>query len=220
MKMKPISKTILLLGVVLASGCVTRYQTCYPSSDERTIFAIGALYDDTRVLAPTNGVQRHVLLHDTQVVASAEALLLHYSQSEDPKVRGAAACRLAHFGTKAALERSLELARSEHSPEGRAGIWHAIAELLQSPPTWLLPQINPIAGSSEASADTNLVQILSFSGGEIIQHYSLMSLRKNMSDQVASDESAAASDQNFHSVSFNFPNRMRRFYLSGMHDTS
>ena len=152
---------LVLVGAALVAGCVTRYRTCYPNSDERTIFAISALYDDTRVLAATNGVHRYQLAPDAQVVASAETLLLHYSQREDPNVRGAAACRLAHFGTETALKRALELAHSEQSPEMRAGIWSSIAELLQSPMTWPLPQITPISGSSVASADTNLIQILS-----------------------------------------------------------
>ena len=161
MKMKQIPQTILLLGVVLAGGCVTRYQTCYPSRDERTVFAIGTLYDDTRILAATNGVHRYVLVPDARLVAAAEALLLHYSQSKEPEVRSAAACRLAHFGTRAALSRALEIAHAEQSPETRAGIWSGISELLQSPLTWPLPEIKPIAGSAAASTDTNLVQILS-----------------------------------------------------------
>lgn len=152
---------IVLTGTALASGCVTRYQTCYPTRDERTVFAIGALYDDTRVLTSTNGVRRYELVPDAQVVAAGEALLLHYSQSEEQEVRNAAACRLAHFGTRAALSRALELAHDAQSPEARARIWSAIAELLQSPLPWPLPEIKPIAGSSRGSADANLVQILS-----------------------------------------------------------
>jgi hypothetical protein len=159
--MKRTLQILVLTGTALAAGCVTRYQTCYPTRDERTVFAISALYDDTRVPAATNGIQRYVLVPDTQVVAAAEALLLHYSQSDEPGVRNAAACRLAHFGTRPALNRALELAHDAQSPEVRAGIWSAIAELLQSPLTWPLPEIKPIAGSSEGSADTNLVQILS-----------------------------------------------------------
>lgn len=161
--MKQTLQVLVLIGTGLAAGCVTRYRTCYPSSDERTIFAIGALYDDTRVLVATNGIQRYELVPDGEMVASAEVLLLRYSRSEAPKVRGAAACRLAHFGTRAALSRALELAHDEQSPEARAGVWNAIAELLQSPLTGPFPEIKPIAGSSDGSADTNLVQILSSS---------------------------------------------------------
>ncbi|MCE9612757.1 MAG: hypothetical protein K8T26_00685 [Lentisphaerae bacterium] len=158
--MKRTLQILVLTGTALAAGCATRYQTCYPTCDERTVFAIGALYDDTRVLAATNGIQRYVRVPDTQVVAAAEALLLHYSQSVEPEVRNAAACRLAHFGTRAALSRALELAHDAQSAEARAGIWSAIAELLQSPLTRPLPEITPITGLSEGSADTNLVQIL------------------------------------------------------------
>lgn len=159
--MKHTLHTAMLLGVLLVAGCVTRYQTRYPSSDERTVYAVGALYDDTRVLVATNGVYRYQMVSDTQLVASAEALLLHYSLSDVPEVRGAAACRLAHFGTRATLSRALELAHAEQSAETRAGMWSAIAELLQRPLTWPLPQITHIAGAPKAVVDTNLVQILS-----------------------------------------------------------
>jgi len=161
MNMRQTPQILALIGAVLASGCATHYQTCHPSHDERAVFAITALYEDTRVLTTANGVQRYVLVTEAPVVESAESMLMHYSQSEEPIVRGAAACRLAQFGTKAALRRALELAHAEVSPEIRAGIWSAIAELLQSPLTWPIPEIKPIAGSSEASTHTNLVQILS-----------------------------------------------------------
>jgi len=159
--MKQPRKILLLIAALHAAGCVTRHQTCYHGSDERTVFAIRALYDDTRVLAVTDGLQRYVLVPDAHVVASAEAMLLHYSQSEEPKVRSAAAYRLAHFGTAAALGRALEIAHAEGSPEIRAGIWSAIAELLETPLAWPLPQIKPIAGSPESNVDTDLVQLFS-----------------------------------------------------------
>jgi hypothetical protein len=105
----------------------------------------------------TNGICRFVLGPDLNTVGGAEALLLHYSRNEDPAIRGAAACRLARFGTRPALSRALELARTEDSAETRAGIWCAIAELLQKPLTWPAPQVFHTSGST---IDTNLAQIL------------------------------------------------------------
>jgi hypothetical protein len=159
--MKKTAQILLLLGTAIGAGCVTRYQACYPSRDERTVFAITALYEGTRLLTATNGVYRYVLVPETEVIQSAETLLLHHAQSEKATVRGAAVCRLAHFGTRSALIRALEVAHAEADPETRAGIWCAIAELLQRPLTWPLPQVKPIAGSAEANTDTNLVQIFS-----------------------------------------------------------
>ena len=160
-KMKQTLQILALVGAALAAGCVTHYRASNPSSDERMVFAIGALYDDTRDLVATNGIQHYEWVPDAEMVTSAEVLLLHYSRSEAPNVRGAAACRLAHFGTRTALGRALELAHDEKSPEARAGIWNAISELLQCPLAWHPPESKPIAGSSAGSADTNLVQILS-----------------------------------------------------------
>jgi hypothetical protein len=152
---------LALLSSIFVAGCATHYHSLYPDSNERAVFAMTALYEDTRVMIATNGVHRYVLVPEPEIVHSAEAILLRYSQSEEPTVRGSAASRLAHFGTKAALSRALELAHDERSPEIRAGIWSAIAELLQSPLAWPLPQIKPIAGLSEETADTNITQILS-----------------------------------------------------------
>jgi hypothetical protein len=159
--MKRTLQILVLTGTALAAGCVTRYQTCHPSHAERTVFAIRALYEDTRVLTTTNGVHQYVLAPEAPVVEAAESMLIHYSQSEEPIVRRAAACSLAQFGTEAALRRALELAHAEGSPEIRADIWSAIAVLLDSPLMWPTPEIKSIAGSSEESTDPDLVQILS-----------------------------------------------------------
>jgi hypothetical protein len=159
MEMRQTPQILALVGAVVASGCATHHQACHPSHDERAVFAITALYEDTRALTTTNGVQRYVLVPEAPLVESAESMLMHYSQSEEPIVRGAAGCRLAQFGTKAALRRALELAHAEVSPEIRADIWSALAELLQSPLMCPIPDIKTIAGSSGASTDTNLAQI-------------------------------------------------------------
>lgn len=155
-RMKPISQTVLLFVALFIVGCAARYQTYYPSSHEITI--VGALYGETRVLTTTNGVQRYLLAPGSKLVGAAESLLQHYSCSEEPEVRRAAATRLAHFGTNSALRRALELARTEGSAEIRAAIWSAIAELLQRPPTWPAPQITHVTGSA---VDTNIAQLLS-----------------------------------------------------------
>jgi hypothetical protein len=154
--MKPISQTVLLFVALFSVGCAARYQTYYPDSHEITI--IGALYGETRVLTTTDGVQRYLLAPESQLVGAAESLLQHYSWSEEPEVRAAAATRLAHFGTKSALSRALEAARNEESVKARARIWRAIAELLQTPPTSTSTQISQLAGSA---MNTNIAQILS-----------------------------------------------------------
>ena len=149
-----------MVGTVIGmlAGCATAHRCHYPDRSERSMTAITALFEETRTQELTNGVYRYTFISDRDAVGGAEALLLHYSRSEDQGIRAAAASRLAHFGTKPALSRALELARTEDSAETRAGIWSSLAELLQSPPTWPACRISHVTGSA---VDTNIAQILS-----------------------------------------------------------
>jgi hypothetical protein len=158
MKMKHIYHICLLIVLGLLAGCATPHRCHYPDRSERSVTAITALFEETRTQELTNGVYRYTFLSDRDAVDGAEALLLHYSRSEDPAIRAVAAARLAHFGTKSALSRALELARTEDSAQTRAHIWSAIAELLQSEPTWPAPRISH---STISAVDTNLIHILS-----------------------------------------------------------
>ena len=160
MMRKP-AQILLLLGTVAGAGCVTHYSTYYPNHEERMVFAITALYETTRSQIVTDGVLRYALVPDADVVESAETMLMHYSRSEVPIVRAAAVRCLAHFGTRSALDHALELAHAETNAEIRAEIWSAIAELLQSPRSWPLPQIQPIAESSEPGEGADLMRVIS-----------------------------------------------------------
>jgi len=158
MKMKHIYHTCLLTVLGLLAGCATPHSCRYPDRSERSVTAITALFEETRTQELTNGVYRYTFVSDRDAVDGAEALLLHYSRSEDQVIRAAAARRLAHFGTESALGRALELARAEDSAETRAGIWSAIATLLENPPNLSTHQISYITGSA---VDTNIAQVLS-----------------------------------------------------------
>jgi hypothetical protein len=81
----------------------------------------------------TNGIVENAFVSDSNIVASCETLLLHYSRSDEESVRLAAASGLSHFGTRRALERSLEVARSEPSAQARGELWEGIILLLHGP---------------------------------------------------------------------------------------
>jgi len=155
----------LVFAATCLTGCTTHYHTRYPDLSERTVAVITTLYEETRTQETTNNICRYVLGPDRDTVVGAEALLLHYSRNEDPAIRAAAACHLAHFGTRPALSRAIELARTENSSETRAGIWCAIAELLQEPLTWPAPQVYQANGST---IDTNLAQVLTSPGLQVV----------------------------------------------------
>jgi predicted DCC family thiol-disulfide oxidoreductase YuxK len=106
---KRILPFLLMPAAILTAGCATHDLPRPPGEEERAVLAMRALYEESRVLVATNGVRRYAFVPDPGVVHAAEAMLLHYARSESPAVRGAAACRLAHFGTAAARRRRLTL---------------------------------------------------------------------------------------------------------------
>jgi len=121
----------------------------------------------------TNGVTRYKLMSESNIVTACEALLLNYSESNDPRVRVAAASRLAHFGTTPALQRALHLARHETSPAARAALWGALAELMQTPPA---SHTSPTVSTGDISPHLNtndipeIMQILSNPELSIVIH--------------------------------------------------
>ncbi|MBN2163734.1 MAG: HEAT repeat domain-containing protein [Pontiellaceae bacterium] len=155
------------LSAVLA-GCCHRY----PSENVgyRYYSLMHEVFSESHSRAPVKPYfDEFCLSSDSNMVAAAETLLLHYSQHPDASVRCDAAHFLARFGTETALERALEMGRTELSAEVRADVWDDIVALLQSNPS---VQVNWsfTNNSDSVSNDFNAVveELLAAMGGPVL----------------------------------------------------
>lgn len=154
MKKLAVGMMAVVVGLV---GCATPRCGAPSTRADRAVGAIRDLYDLTRTIAVVDGMDQYQLIPDARVVAAAETLLLEYSRSQEDEIRLAAARCLAHFGTAAALERAIELARVERDPMDRAELWAAIAELLPCPIRWPAPKVGPIGSRNPAETDRAII---------------------------------------------------------------
>jgi hypothetical protein len=162
------NKIGLIVLTALLAGCASTPDHYYhPSREEQAQSAVRQLYADSRMIRVTNGIVENAFVSDSNIVASCETLLLHYSRSDEESVRLAAASGLSHFGTMQALERSLEIAKREPSAKSRAELWRDIIQLLHGPQTSYDPVTRIFA---DGTVSTNRMYRLSVPDITILVH--------------------------------------------------